>query len=116
MLKVLFRTLIILLVAALVAGGVYLFAVNGGMSLLGGVGQASHGIANGSGLPRAGTFAPLAGGGRFDHDQNGFSLAGLGGVAVQAGKVAALTTLVLAIKGILQAFKRRRKHSRLVAL
>jgi hypothetical protein len=115
MLKLLLRTLIILLVAGLLAGGIYLIAVNGGMNLIGSAGQAPHGFANGSGLPPADTFAPPAGAG-FDHDSSSFSPAGLAGVAVQAGKIAATTALVMAIKAFLQMFKRRHKPAKAAAV
>jgi hypothetical protein len=114
MAKILLHTLLILLVAGLVAGGIYLLTVNGVINL-GGAGT-SHGTESGGGLARGGALPQPPGGAQF-HDrgglegQGGFSLNGLGGVAVQAGKIALITLLVAALKVITQIFKRRRPHA-----
>jgi hypothetical protein len=113
MAKILLRTLLILLAAGLVAGGIYLLTVNGIISL--GGANASHSPENGGGFARGGALSQPPGGGQL-HDrgglegQSGFSLSGLSGVAVQAGKIALLTLLVVVVKAITQIFKRCRPH------
>ncbi len=117
MLRLIVRTVIILLVAGLIAGGLYLFANNGGMSLVGAGGQQdgfSHGSTNAAGLTQVNTKVQTASGqpgqdvfrgGDGSHDQNGFSLLGLGGVFLQAAKIAVITALVVALKAAWQLLK-----------
>ncbi len=115
MLKIILRTLIILLVAGLVAGGIYLFVQNGEASLLG----AGAGRAIGRGFPAGQAPGTLAGaiftaGQRLDgfergpEGQMGFSLAGLAGVVMQAGKVAVITALVVAGQSLGRLFRHHR--------
>lgn len=116
MLKIILRTLIILLVAGLVAGGIYLFVQNGGVSLLGaGAGRDSGRGFSPDQSPGTLAGAAFAAGQRpasFDHGpegQAGFSLAGLAGVAMQAGKIAVITALVVAVQSLARLFRRRRR-------
>jgi len=130
MIKILWRTLILLLAAALVAGGIYLFAENGGISGLsigglsaeagrdgfsaGEMGERPEGRrSDGGQLPPQGDRIRRQGG----HDSEmGFSLAGLGGVGLQLGKVALITGVVVAIQAFGRWFKRRRKSDGAVAV
>ncbi len=104
MTRILLRTLVILLVAGLVAGGIYLFAQSGGLSLIGAAGHA-EGLsrASAAGLPQADGELHFDGG----DSQAGFSLDGLGGVLMQLGKVAAITMLVGVVKAGARLFRRR---------
>ncbi len=99
MTRILLRTLLILVVAGLVAGAIYLFAQNGGLSLIGAGGHAEG-------------FSPASAGGELHLDgrdvQAGFSIEGLGGVLMQLGKVALITVLVAVIKVGTRLFKRPR--------
>jgi hypothetical protein len=121
MLKHFLRTLVILIVSGLVAGGIFMFANNGGMNILNSVGQAV-GLSQGerhrdgfnrTGVPPQGDRAEFAQGrppreGGPD-GQTGFSLAGLSGVAVQAGKVALITVIVVVIQSTVSLIHRLRK-------
>lgn len=56
----------------------------------------------------SGASLPRGEGGR--HDQGGFSLQGLGGVALQAGKIAIITALVVIVQAIVNLIRRRRQQ------
>lgn len=117
MLKILLRMLIILAVAGLVAGGIYLLAQNGGMSWLG-IGGTHEGLLNGAGAA-AGQLPARPDGGAFVKGQHfeggrdggaGFSLMGLTGLAMQLGKVAVITAAVVVFQTVMRLFKRRRNQ------
>jgi hypothetical protein len=113
------HAVILLLVAGLVAGGIYLFVQNGGMSLIGGAaGQSEvfeHGPGNGPGFalgsaPTGAQGFPQGEGFRAGRGgEDSFSLAGIGGVLMQLVKVAAITIFVVAAQAVIRLFKRRRK-------
>jgi hypothetical protein len=120
MLKIIIRTFVILLVSGIVAGGIYLFAQNGGMNILSAVGgntRFARGGRNGFGQPPGGDRQPPNGdfyqqrpfgdGGRDGF--SGFSLASLSGVLMQAGKVALITVAVILIQFLVRLIRRRRK-------
>lgn len=117
MLKIVLRTVIILLVTGLVAGGIYLFVENGGASSLG-AGETREGIS--AGIERGAGFVegemparPEGEGGRHAigaggrEGEEGFSLLGLSGVAMQIGKIAVITALVAVVQAVVRLFKRR---------
>jgi hypothetical protein len=121
MVKTILHGALILLVAGLVAGGIYLFVQNGGMSMIGGAaGQAEgfeHGSGNGPGFARGNAPSGAQGfpqGEGFRGDRGGedsFSVAGIGGVLMQLVKVAVITALVVAVQAVIRLFKRRRKNA-----
>jgi hypothetical protein len=107
MIKVLLRTLIILMVTGLVAGGIYLWAENGSAGLLGGdslPGGADFADGARPARPDGADFGRREGG---REGGMGFSLAGLAGVAVQLGKIAAITTAVLVVRALARLVGRR---------
>jgi hypothetical protein len=122
MLKIFLRTLLILLAAGLIAGGIYLFAANGGISGLGSAQQSlglssdeEHGAGRRQGQKSAqvngspsSQRAPQMKGGDRD-GQMSFSLASLSGLAVQAGKIAAVTAFIVAVQFSLRLLQRRRR-------
>jgi hypothetical protein len=122
MVKTILHTIIILLVSGLVAGGIYLFVQNGGMSLNdGGVGLSEgfgRGLGNGPGFtpgsaPIGAKGFPQGGGFGGGHDEpGGFSLAGFSGVLMQLVKVAAITVFVVIVQAVIRQFKRIRKTTR----
>lgn len=116
MLKLFLHTLIILLVAGLVAGGIYLFTQNGGMSLIGAA--QDDGFSQQRGLhaqPADGESSQRQHPTRGREGQMGFSLLGLSGVVVQAGKIAVITALVMLVKIVGSMFGHRRKPASTMA-
>src|SRR5512136_3027664 len=105
MTRILLRSLLILSVAALVAGGIFLLTVNGVISL--GEAGASHSPVNGEGFARGGALSQPSGDQLRDGGaQTGFSFNELGGVAVQAGKIALITLLVVMVNAAASLLKR----------
>lgn len=118
MLKTILHALMIVLVAGLVAGGIYLLVEQNGASLLGASGLQRGGefheagaLPDGAGRP-AGHFTEgdgRASGGRGG--EMGVSLQSLGGVFVQVAKIALITGLVLAARAVVRRVTRRRAAS-----
>ncbi len=128
MLKILLRTLIILLVTGMVAAVVYLFAENGGVSLLG-IGNLPAGMQNGAlsaknEMPTQSEEGEIATRpernenthGRGGHESGmGGSLIGLAGVAMQLGKITVITAGVVGLRALMRLFKRRRLKTNITA-
>lgn len=109
MLKVILRVLIILMVFALVAGGIYLLVQNSGSSVLGNT-QVEGGFQNGNGTRPASGFGPADGDFNRVEGAGGFSVRNLSQLGVNFGKVALITIAVVLVQG-LNRFFRRRKNS-----
>ena len=126
MMKIILRTLIILLVTGLVAGGIYLLVEKTGVVLGGserlfdersGDFAQGHRFSEGTRPERPeglafekGEFERRDG----DHEgENGFSWMGLGGVVMQAGKIALITAVVVAFQALFRLFKRRSRPAAL---
>lgn len=127
--KTFIRTLIILLAAGLVAGGVYLLVERVGLGLPGtgrlaeGTLEGGHGRGLGRGLGRGKAAEEQDATRERNEDGQGdllrgehegetglsFPLSGLGGVLAQAGKVALITLVVVAAQAAWRWFRRRRK-------
>jgi hypothetical protein len=98
--KTILRIILILLVAAIVAGGFYLAANNGTIASNSEGERPAMTDANGQ------TIQPMD---RPDHDEGGASLAnGLSGVLVTLAKIAGITVVVTLIQKALDMFKRRK--------
>jgi len=123
MLKIFLRTLVILLAVGLVAGALYLSAENGWLNFIDGrsaLQGTSALLEKGSpdtqrelsglphGRPSGDGRAPFEGRGEHMEGGQGFSLSGLGGVAMQFGKIAVITAVVAAIQAVIRMFRRRR--------
>jgi hypothetical protein len=126
MIKIGLRILIILVVFAAVAGGIYLIVQNSGTTLFANT-QVQGGIQDGVGTkPEGGTFdqgqppsdasglqppangqPPADGqrptGGEFDRggEKGGFSTRGLSELGINVGKIALITIAVLLIRGLI---------------
>lgn len=122
MLKIAYRTLVILLAAGLVAGGLYLFVQNGGGSALAiGRGHADFpgGVAAAQMKERGQGLTPPDGASlhsnslRGEHDQAGFNLTwrGLSGLLSPLMKIAGITLIVTGIQAVNKHLKRRRAHN-----
>ncbi len=119
MVKTILHTVIILLVTGLVAGGIYLFVQNGGMSLIGGGTGQLEGFEGGPGnrpsfsqgsAPSGTQGFPQGGGSRGDRGgEDSFSLAGVSGVLMQLAKVAIITAIVVGVQWVIRMFRRVRK-------
>lgn len=121
MLKVLVRTLIILLAAAIITAGTVLFVNNGGMNSLGSIAAAEgmRGGFPGEHADRQGRLPPAgarpAEGGQRGFGQHGmeggagFSLAGLSGVGLQLGKVALITAVIVGAQAVFGLLRRKAK-------
>jgi len=105
MLKIFKHTIVILLAAALVTGGIYLFVENGGMNLI----AAAHG----SGFSHEGFGAQSSSGelsqGLFNSGDSNRQLGGLSSLAIQLGKMAAITIFVTAVRGVIRLVKRSKQ-------
>jgi hypothetical protein len=108
----------ILLAAALIAGGLYLYANNAGSSLSAIPGGKERPAFDGSQPPtddkpgrpvRGGEHGALGQGEGRAGGEDGFSLAGWSGVLMQAGKVGLITLVVVALQAVIQ-WIRRRQH------
>jgi hypothetical protein len=118
MLKILFRTVMILLVAGLVTGGLYLFGQNSGSSLIGAISGAGLGQGENHARPADGGFGPGQGKGMAQGQgrqegpggENSFSLsaATLSGLAEELGKVAAVTAGFVLLKAVFRLISRRK--------
>jgi len=127
MLKTFIRTLIILLAAGLVAGGVYLLVERVGLGLPG-TGRLAEGTledGHGRGLGRGRAFPAGEQDATRERDETGqgdllrgehvgetdvsFPLSGLAGALVQAGKVALITAAVVVAGAIFRLFRKRRR-------
>lgn len=118
MLKILFRTGMILLAAALIAGGLYLYANSAGVNsntMPGGRERPAFDAsqpptADSAGRPmRGGEHGVMGRGEEHLGGEDGFSLAGWSGVLMQAGKVGLITLAVVALQTIIK-WLRRRQH------
>jgi len=115
MFKIFLRTLIILLTAGLVAGGIYMFTQYGGMNLIGAA--QDDGFSQQRGLhaqPADGEASQRQHLKRGREGQMGLSFLGLSGVVVQAGKIAVITALVMLVKRVVSMFGHRRKPANTV--
>jgi hypothetical protein len=111
--KTLWRTLLILAVAGLIAGGLYGYVNSSGASLGATAGEGRH-IERGGTPPEVGEGRPARGGGERagGHDglggeASGFSLFGLSGVLTQAGKVGLITLVIVAAQAVVKWIRRR---------
>jgi hypothetical protein len=110
MLKIILRVLIILVVFAAVAGGVYLLVQKSGTNLLANT-QVDGGFHNGNGTRPADGSRPS--GGDFDKggEAGGVSTRNLSELGVNVGKVALITIGVVLVQGLIRFFRRRKSST-----
>jgi hypothetical protein len=115
MLKIIVRVLVILVVFALVASGIYLLVQKSGTALFGNT-QVEGGFRNGNGTrPEGNSFdkgqPPADGVFIKGGDSGGFSIRNLAELGVNVGKVALITIGVVLAQGLIRFFRRRKNKS-----